>query len=199
MNCRRSLTLGLGFLGAALLGGCVASQNPLGPASEAVSEPGLAGTWLYDGDKGDAWNYLHVLPGEDGKSMEIVVVNSAEKGWLVLAGHVTSVGEQRYINLQVAAAAPAVKADLDKDPRAKTHSYSFVAYRLEGDGRLTLAYPLGPLHAAVKNGQLAGETVGDYDAFISDNPAKIAAVLGAVSAAELYKDAAVYRRISPAP
>jgi hypothetical protein len=130
--------------------------------------------------------------------MDIVVVNSTDGDWVVLSGYVSAAGARRYLNLRVSAASAEVQADIDKSGKEKTHPYSFVAYRLEEGGRLSLAYPVEPLVAAVKTGRLAGETVGDYDAFISDAGPNIAAVLAAVDDQVLFKDPVVYRRISPA-
>lgn len=192
------LTVVIGAVLAGVLGGCAASQNPAGPESEAVSEPRLAGAWQYAGDKGDGWDYLHVFP--NGSTLEIVAVSSEEKGWAILSGYVTAVGERRFVNLRITDASAALKADLDKQERVDSHPYSFVAIRFDGDDRLAVAYPVEQLHAAVKDGRLAGEIVGDYDVFITDNSAKIAAVLGALDDGDLFEDPVPYRRIAaPAP
>jgi hypothetical protein len=192
------LTVVIGALLAGLLGGCAASQNPLGPESEAVSEPRLAGAWQYVGDKGGGWDYLHVFPNGSGSALEIVAINSEDKGWAVLSGYVTAVGERRFVNLRITDASAALKADLDKQPRKDSHPYSFVAIRFDGEDSLSVAYPVEQLHAAVKDGRLAGETLGDYDVFISDSSAKVAALLGGLGEGDLFKDPLLYRRI-PAP
>ena len=186
------------MLVAGALGGCAASQNPLGPEAEAVSEPRLAGTWQYVGDKSGGWDYLHVLPGGDGRGMEIVAINSAEKVWAVLSGYITAVGERRFVNLRVAEASAAVKADLEKQQYPATHPYSFVAVRFDGDDSMAVAYPVEQLHAAVETGGLAGKTIGDYDVLITDTPANIAALLGGLSDDDLFKDPLLYRRIPAA-
>lgn len=184
---------------AALLGGCVASKNPAGPAAEATSEPRLAGSWEYDGSHGQEWDYLHIFLGEEGKALQIVAINSGERTWAILSGHVTADGERRIASLRVDAAGPSLQEDLARQGKADSHPYSFIAYRLEGDDRLSVAYPLEQLYQAVKSGQLAGETVGEHDAFISDSSDKIAAVLRAIPEADLFRDPAVYKRIAGPP
>jgi len=185
-----------GALLAGVLAGCAASQNPLGPESEAVSEPRLVGTWQYAGDKSGGWDYLHVFPSGSGSTLEIVAINSADKGWAVLSGYLTAVGERRFVNLRIVEASAALRADLDK--QAHKDSYSFVAVRFDGDDRLSIAYPVEQLHAAVKDGRLAGETVGDYDVFVTDSSANIAALLGGLGEGDLFKDPLLYRRIPAA-
>lgn len=191
------LTVVIGALLSGLLGGCAASQNPLGPESDAVSEPRLAGAWQYAGDKGGGWDYPHVFPSGNGSTLEIVAVNSEDKGWAILSGYVTAVGERRFVNLRIINASAALQADLDKQARKDSHPYSFVAVRFDGDDRLSVAYPLEQLHAAVKDGRLAGEIVGDYDVFITDSSANIAALLGGLGDGDLFKDPLPYRRIPP--
>ena len=194
------LTAGVGVLLAGLVGGCAASQSPLGPESEAVSEPRLAGAWQYVGDKGGGWDYLHVFPDGSGGALEIVAINSADKDWAVLSGYVTAVGERHFVNLQITDASAPLKADLEKQGRKDSHPYSFVAIRFDGDDRLSVAYPVQQLHAAVSDGRLAGETVGDYDVFISDSSANIATVLAGLGEGDLFKDPLLYRRIAaPSP
>jgi hypothetical protein len=188
----------VGTVLAGLLGGCAASQNPLGPESEAVTEPRLAGAWQYAGDKTGGWDYLHVLPSGNSSTLEIVAINSEEKGWAVLSGHVTAVGERRFVNLRIVSASAALQADLDKQPHKDSHPYAFVAIRFDGDDRLSVAYPVEQLHAAVKDGRLSGEIVGDYDVFVTDTSANIAALLGGLGEGDLFKDPLLYRRV-PAP
>jgi hypothetical protein len=192
------LTIVIGVLLPCLLAGCAASQNPLGPESEAVSEPRLSGAWQYAGDKSGGWDYLHIFPSGNGGTLEIVAINSEDKGWAILSGYVTVVGERRFVNLRIVNASAALKADLDKQAHKDSHSYSFVAVRFDGDDRLSIAYPVEQLHAAVKDGRLAGETVGDYDVFITDSSANTAALLGGLGDGDLFKEPLLYRRI-PAP
>jgi hypothetical protein len=194
-SCWLALVIGMLAVG---LTGCAASQNPLGPESEAVSEPRLAGAWQYVGDKSGGWDYLHVFQSGNGSAIEIVAINSEDKGWAVLSGYVTAVGERRFVNLRIVDAAAALRADLDKQPHKDSHPYSFVAIRFDGDDSLAVAYPVEQLHAAVKDGRLAGETVGDYDVLISDSAANTAALLGGLGEGDLFKDPLLYRRI-PAP
>jgi hypothetical protein len=177
------------------LAGCAASKNPLGPSSEALSEPRLAGVWAYEGSGNDSWEYLHILPGDDGKQLQIVAVNQGDKSWAVLGGYVTAVGDRRFVNLTLVAADAGLTADVDKTGRKQSHPYSFAAYAFDGDDRLTIGYPVEALHQAVKDGRLAGETSGDYDVFIGDSSANIAAILGGLDDAALFKDPKRYRRV----
>lgn len=186
------------LLFAVALAGCAASKNPVGPASAAVGEPRLAGVWAYDGGD-ERWEYLHILPSDDGKQLQIVAVNQGDKSWAVLNGYVTAVGDRRFVNLRLTAADASLMADVDKTGRKDSHPYAFAVYAFDGDDVLRIAYPAEPLHQAVKDGRLAGETEGDYDVFISDDSAKIAAVLGALDDAALFKEPKRYRRVKSPP
>ena len=186
------------LLFAVALAGCAASKSPLGPASEAVGEPRLAGTGASEGSGGD-WEYLHILPSDDGKQLQIVAVNQGDKSWAVLDGYVTAIGDRRFLNLRLVAADAGLMADVEKSGRKDSHPYSFAAYALDGDDGLRIGYPVEALHQAVKDGRLAGETSGDYDVFIADSSAKIAAVLGALDDAALFKDPKHYKRIKSPP
>ncbi len=186
------------LLSAIALAGCAASKNPLGPPSEAVSEPRLAGVWAGEGDAASG-EYLHILPSDDGKQLQIVAVNQGDKSWAVLDGYVTAVGERRFVNLRLADADAGLMADVDKTGRKDSHPYSFAAYAFEGDDVLRIGYPVEALHQAVKDGRLAGETDGDYDVFIGDSSATIAAVLGALDEATLFKQPKQYKRVKSPP
>jgi hypothetical protein len=183
---------------AAALAGCAASIHPVGPLSEAVTEPRLVGVWTHE-DRGDGDEYLHILPSDDGRRLQIVAVHHGDKSWVALDGYVTAVGDRRLLNLRIAAADAKLTADLEKSGRKQSHPYSFVSYAFEGDDRLSVSYPREVLYHAVKEGRLAGETYGDYDVFVADSPTAIAAILGAVDAAALYADPEHYRRVRPAP
>jgi hypothetical protein len=188
------------LLSAIALAACVASTNPIGPDSEAVGEPRLVGLWVAENnDKGS--DYIHILPAADSdKKVQVFALDRAGDGWAVLDGYVSAVGERRFVNLRLAAADPGTIAEVEESGRKITHPYSFVAYAFAGDDRLSLSYPLELLQKAVKEGRLAGETVGDYDVLIADSSANIAAVLGATGDADLFKEPIHYRRISlPAP
>jgi hypothetical protein len=179
---------------AAALAGCAASKNPIGPVSEAVGESRLAGTWV--SDSGDnRWEYLHILPGKDGKQLQIVAVNEGDQSWAVLDGYVTEASGHRFINLRLAAADAELMADVDKAGHKDTHPYSFAAYAFDGDDTLTVANPVELLYQAVKDGHLAGETSGDYDVFVADSSANIAKALGALDDATLFKQPKRYRRV----
>ena len=187
------------LLFAIALAGCAASKNPVGPESEAVSEPRLAGVWVQEGGDNDRWEYLHILPSADGKQLQIVAVNHGDKSWAVLDGYVTAVGERRFVNLRLAAADAELTSEVDKSGHKDSHPYSFAAYAFDSDDVLSISYPQEPLYAAVKDGRLAGETSGDYDVFVADSSDKIAAVLGAADEATLFKDPKRYRRVKSSP
>ena len=193
-----SIRLVAALLFAVALAGCAASKNPVGPASEAIGEPRLAGVWAYDGGD-NRWEYLHILPADDGKQLQIVAVNQGDKSWAVLDAYVTAVGERRFVNLRLAAADAGLTADVDKSGHKDSHPYSFAAYAFDGDDVLNVAYPQEPLYKAVKDGQLAGETSGDYDVFIGDSSANIAAVLGAIDEAALFQQPKKYKRVKSPP
>jgi hypothetical protein len=182
----------------ALLIGCAASTHPVGPLSEAVTEPRLAGVWENEGSA-DHDEYVHILPSEDGKQLQIVAVDHGDKSWAVLDGYVTAVGEKRLLNLRIAAASARLVADVEGSGHEDTHPYAFAAYAFEGDDRLAVAYVYEPLREAVKEGRLAGEMDGEYDVYVADSPAAITAVLGAVESAALFEDAERYRRVRSGP
>lgn len=193
MTLARIRTIAVLLLAAALAG-CAASKNPIGPASEAVSEPRLAGTWASDGGD-NRWEYLHILPSKDGQQLQIVAVNEGDQSWAVLDGYVTAASGHRFINLRLAAADAELMADVDKTGHKDTHPYSFAAYSFEGDDVLSIGNLVELLYNAVKSGQLAGETSGDYDVFVGDSSAKIAAVLGAADDATIFKQSKRYHRV----
>jgi hypothetical protein len=182
----------------ALLIGCAASTHPVGPVSEAVAEPRLAGVWAHEGGA-DHDEYVHILPSDDGKRLQIVAVDHGDKSWAVLDGYVTAVGEKRLLNLRIAAADAKLTADVEESGHKDTHPYAFAAYAFEGDDRLAVAYVYEPLREAVKEGRLAGEMDGEYDVYVADSPAAITAVLGAVETAALFEDAERYRRVRSGP
>jgi hypothetical protein len=193
-----SIRLVAALLFTVALAGCAASKNPVGPASEAIGEPRLAGVWAYDGGD-NRWEYLHILPADDGKQLQIVAVNQGDKSWAVLDAYVTAVGELRFVNLRLAAADAGLMADVDKSGHKDSHPYSFAAYAFDGDDVLNVTYPQEPLYKAVKDGRLAGETSGDYDVFIGDSSANIAAVLGALDEAALFQQPKKYKRVKSPP
>jgi hypothetical protein len=166
--------------------------------SEAVAEPRLAGVWAHEGGA-DHDEYVHILPSDDGKRLQIVAVDHGDKSWAVLDGYVTAVGEKRLLNLRIAAADAKLTADVEESGHKDTHPYAFAAYAFEGDDRLAVAYVYEPLREAVKEGRLAGEMDGEYDVYVADSPAAITAVLGAVETAALFEDAERYRRVRSGP
>ena len=193
MTLARIRTIAVLLLAAALAG-CAASKNPIGPASEAVSEPRLAGTWASEGGD-NRWEYLHILPSKDGQQLQIVAVNEGDQSWAVLDGYVTEASGHRFINLRLAAADAELTADVDKTGHKDTHPYSFAAYAFDGDDVLTIGNLVELLYNAVKDGHLAGETSGDYDVFIADTSANIAKVLGGLDTPTLLKQSKHYRRV----
>lgn len=174
---------------------CIASTNPVGPESQAVSEPNLIGSWRYAGTQDDAWTYVHVLPLPDNR-VQVVAVNELRSDWAVLAGHISEAGPRRVLNLKLVSGSDAVRADVEKEGRPD-HPYSFVVYRLEGKDRLVVAQPFKAIRAALENGKLLGESP-DNALFVADEPARIAAAIGAASDPDLFTQTAVYLRV-PAP
>jgi hypothetical protein len=183
------------LLTAVALAACAASKNPVGPASEAVSEPRLAGIWTYGGKEESRRDILHIIPRDDtATTFDIIFVDHADSDWAVLDGYVTAIGERRFVNLQLRAASASLMTEIDSQGHKDSHPYSFVAYAFEGDDVLRTALPRETLYNAVKEGRLAGETSGDYDVFVSADSGDIAAFLGTVDAADLFKDAHRYQR-----
>lgn len=175
--------------------GCPASQDPIGPLSEAVAEPGLAGMWEYA--EGEVWEYqqLHIYAGEDGKSLEILV--AGEDGWVVLSGYVTAIGSRRYVNLRFHDGSQEARDDANEV--SSTHPYWFCAIRFDEAGRLEVGM-LGQLVEAAQAGRLRrSESRGYSGTLISDTSANIAALAAALSDEGVFKEAIVYRRVVQAP
>jgi len=197
MLSRRLGTACLALLLAVLLGGCMASQNPVGPLSEAVNDERLLGSWR--SDKTGETEFVHVLRrnGASDLAMEIVVANQ-ENGWLVFRGHVTTVGDGRYISAKLVTADDGTLEEVGKSPVKDSHPYSFAAYKLEGDDTLIVATPIEAVHTAVAEGRLAGKTEGEYDVYVTDSSANIAAFLGGLDDAKLFTDPVRYSRVKSA-
>jgi len=187
-----------GMLTAAALSGCVAATNPIGPADAAVAEPRLIGVWIADGDSARAWEYLHILPkGDDARHLDIVVASHQEKTWIVFDAYVTAVGEREFINLRVTAADAATMAQIDKYQKKDIYPFGYAAIAFESDGRLKAAYAGDVLAKAVQSGQLAGETQGDWDVFVSSPSEAIADVLAGADDAILFAKPMYYKRLGP--
>jgi hypothetical protein len=171
---------------------CIASTNPVGPESAAVSEPNLMGTWRYAGTLDDVWTYVHVLPLPDNR-LQIVAVNELRGDWAVLAGHISAAGPRRVLSLKLVSASEAIRSDAEKKGRPD-YPYSFVVYRLEGKNRLLVAQPFKALTGALQKGKLQGESP-DNGIFIADEPERIAAALASATDPDLFTQTAVYLRV----
>jgi hypothetical protein len=180
-------------LGLALaLAACVSSSNPAGPEGAAVAEKGLIGHWRYAGTQDDVWTFVHVMELENN-GLQVVAINELRSDWIVLAGHVTVAGPRRVLSLRLVAGSDGVRGQIEKQGRPDL-PYSFVAYRLEGKDRLVVAQPFKPLQVALQEGKLSGE-VSPAGVFVTDEPARIAAVFAGASDPELFARSTVYLRI----
>ncbi len=198
MNYRISRLLA-GLLLAAGLSGCVIATNPIGPPETAVEEPRLLGVWTADGG-GDnrAWEFVHILAkGDDKKHLDILVANHEEKTWVVFDGFVTAVGEREFLNLRIVAADAITTAQIEKYEQRANYPYGFAAIAFESDGRLKAAYTGEVLAKAVQANQLAGETQGDWDVFVSAPSEMIANVLAGANDAVLFAKPVYYKRLGP--
>jgi hypothetical protein len=189
-----------GLLLAASLSGCVAATNPIGPPEAAAEESRLLGVWTADGGGGDnrAWEFVHILAqGDDRKHLDILVANHEEKTWVVFDGYVTAVGERQFLNLRIDAADATTTAQMEKYPQRANYPYGFAAIAFESDGRLKVAYAGEVLAKAVQANQLAGETQGDWDVFVSAPSESIANILAGADEAVLFAKPFYYKRLGP--
>jgi hypothetical protein len=189
-----------GLLLAAGLSGCVAATNPIGSPEAAVEEPRLLGVWTADsgGEGNRAWEFVHILAkGDDKKHLDILVANHEEKTWVVFDGFVSAVGEREFLNLRIVAADGGTTAQMESYKQRDNYPYGFAAIAFEPDGRLKAAYAGEVLAKAVQANQLAGESQGDWDVFISAPSESIAGVLAGADDAVLFAKAVYYKRLGP--
>jgi hypothetical protein len=107
------------------------------------------------------------------------------------------VGEREFLNLRIVAADGATTAQMEKYKQRESYPYGFAAIDFEADGRLKAAYAGEVLAKAVQANQLAGESQGDWDVFVSAPSELIAGVLAGADDAVLFAKAVYYKRLGP--
>jgi len=86
---------------------------------------------------------------------------------------------------------------MEKYKQRANYPYGFAAIAFESDGRLKTAYAGEVLAKAVQANQLAGETQGDWDVFVSAPSESIANLLGGADEAVLFAKPFYYKRLGP--
>ncbi len=185
-------------LGAALfllaLAACVPeSQNPAGDPAKAVKDPAIFGLWESDWDDGRL--FLHVLDGGQGMIEVFTVAHKRDGAGEVdhYQGFVSNVGKRRVANLQL--------ADSGGEDSGGAESYVFIAYQMNANDRLEVHFiDDKPFIAAVAAGKLTGQVTGQGEGqtvLLSDDTAKIAALIAATDDASLYGKDLLFRRVYP--
>jgi len=182
---------------AVLLGGCLPqSREPIAPASEAITEPRLAGLWV--GERNGQAIYVHVLLRDLGM-MDVLTVSHESDGrgdWDLYGAYVTVAGAQRYINLQPSGARGANETETPEP-------YFFAAYELAGRDRLSVRFLSNrALSAAIDANRLAGTVtrdIGGPSVELTDSAAHIRDFLATASPRDLFDDPIELRRLDQPP
>ena len=105
--------------------------------------------------------------------------------------------EREFLNLRIVAADGTTTAQMEKYQQRANYPYGFAAIAFESDGRLKAAYAGEVLAKAVQTNQLAGETQGDWDVFVSAPSEQIANLLAGADDAVLFAKPFYYKRLGP--
>lgn len=186
-----------GLAAAMLLGGCLPqSREPIAPASEAASEPRLAGLWV--GQNEGEPLYVHVLLRDQGM-MDVLTVSHERSGggdWDLYEAYVTSAGGRRFLNLQPSGVGGANETDTPEP-------YFFAAYEFFGRDRLQIRFlRTETLAAAIAAGRLTGRVTEDStgrSVQLTGSAAEIHGFLANASPRNLLDPPIEFRRIEPPP
>jgi hypothetical protein len=180
-----------GLLLLATLAGCMPeSKEPLAPATAALPEPRLVGTWFARIE--DDQVYLKIRQ-RDGNWFDIANFNTDKDGKDTLVyyrGYITKAGDRRFANLQEIGG-------------GSNGSYFFATYRIESGNRLVIRF-VGEKAVidAIKSGRLKGDvkesSLGN-DVQITDDPARIADFLATTDAATLFDKSLTFTRTTKLP
>lgn len=130
-----------------LLGGCVPySEHPLTAPDPVRTDQALFGTWYWV--ESNEQGYVHIGTEEESGRMWILMVTMKADGELELsrlAGHVSQIGEHRYLNLKWLG------------PDSDSTDWLTLSYRLEGNALQVAVMSGNPVEEAIVQGRLAGE------------------------------------------
>jgi hypothetical protein len=186
-----------GTLAAAIiLSGCLGSKNPITPPESATIDERLFGAWVTTDLYHNETDYMHVMRQPGGSLMDIYEIRHYEnQGGSQSSGqgHVSVLGDRRFLNLQ---------GPPDADAPDDAPRYTFVAYDFDAAGNLIVHFlserAIGEAFAA---GRLAGkvETNADFVAtVVSDGSERIADYLGSTDLATLFGRQVTFRRVAAA-
>jgi hypothetical protein len=187
--------LAIGALAAAiLLSGCLGSKNPITPPESATIDERLFGVWVTTDLYYNETDYMHIMRQPGGSVMDIYEIRHYENqgGSQSLAqGHVSVLGDRRFLNLQ---------GPPDADAPDDASRYTFVAYDFDDRGNLIVHFlserAIGDAFAAAR---LAGkvEMNADFAAtLVSDSSERIADYLGSTDTATLFDRQVTFRRVA---
>jgi len=188
----RGLAFGA-LLTAILLSGCLGSKNPITPLETAKLDERLLGAWVTTDLYYNETVYMHVMQQAKRGMMDIYEIryNESRSGSESAAqGHVSVLGDRRFLNLQ----GPPDAGAPDDGPR-----YTFVAYDFDDRGNLIVHFlserAIGEAFAA---GRLNGKVDMNADfvaTLVSDSSERIADYLGSTDTATLFERRVTFRRV----
>jgi hypothetical protein len=189
----RALGLAGCFL-AALLSGCLGSKNPITPVDTAQIDERLLGVWVTTDMYHNETDYVHVMR-RSGSTVTIHGIRYYGDGsgsQSSAQGHVSILGERRFLNLQ---------GPPDAGGPEDAARYTFVAYEFNGRGDLIVHLLSGSaIGEAFESGRLDGKVDVNPDfvaTLVSDSSEHIAAYLQTADTSVLYEREVTFRRVVP--
>ena len=190
VRCR----LAFGALAAVIfLSGCLGSKNPITPPETATIDERLFGTWVTTDLYYNETDYIHVMRQGDGGRMTIYEIRHYENDGGSESsgqGHVSVLGDRRFLNLQ---------GPPDADAPDDAPRYTFVAYDFDAGGNLIVHFlSERAIGEAFAEGRLAGKVEMNADfvaTLVSDSSERIADYLGNTDTATLFDRQVTFRRV----
>lgn len=183
-----------GLFMAALLSGCLGSKNPITPADTAQIDERLLGAWVTTDMYHNETDYMHVMRRSGGIMTihEIRYYGDDSGSQSSAQGHVSVLGERRFLNLQ---GAP------DGGGPEEAARYTFVAYEFNDRGDL-IVHLLSErtIGEAFESGRLEGKVDFNPDfvaTLVSDSSERIAEYLHGTDTSVLYERKVTFRRVVP--
>jgi hypothetical protein len=191
VRCR----LAFGALVAALfLSGCLGSKNPITPLETAKIDERLLGAWVTTDLYYNETDYLHVMQQSGGGIMTIYEIRHYENhdgSQSSGQGHVSVLGDRRFLNLQ---------GPPDADAPDDAPRYTFLAYDFDAGGNLIVHFlSERAIGDAFAEGRLVGKVEMNADfvaTLVSDSSERIADYLGNTDTATLFGRQVTFRRVA---